>query len=225
MTKSSAPMTAADLMTRDVVTVPQSVPASEAARLLVSRAIGGVPVVDDQGRCVGVFSAADFARISQAYSGPTRPPVPCPFQLRHRRVDGSDIVLCSLPGGLCPLQRMETEEGHDQCVCSYPQEIVVEWQSLKPACSPSNPVQDWMTADPITVTAGVSLAECASRMLQARIHRLIVVDDERRVIGLLSSTDLLNAIARSPTSPSASPVAAGGDRRPRSGSSRSKSSS
>ena len=63
--KPPAPLTAADLMTRDVVTVPQQLPAADAAQVLLARSISGVPVVDDRGRCVGVFSATDFARLAE----------------------------------------------------------------------------------------------------------------------------------------------------------------
>jgi CBS domain-containing protein len=195
--RSSALLTAADLMTRDVVTVPQHLPASEAAQVLLSKSISGVPVVDDHGRCVGILSATDFTRIAETHSQTQTPPVPCPFQLRHRRVDGDDVTLCTLATGMCPLQRTEDEEGKSRHICGYPHEIVVEWQAIQPACSAADPVQRWMTAEPITVNSSASIRECAARMLHARIHRLIVVDEEQRVVGVLSSTDLLTAIAGS----------------------------
>jgi len=48
-----------DLMTTDVVTVTPSTPLKEAAELLASRRISGVPVVEPDGRVVGVLSEAD----------------------------------------------------------------------------------------------------------------------------------------------------------------------
>lgn len=48
-----------DLMSRDVLTVTPETPLKEAAALLARKGISGVPVVDDAGRVVGVFSEAD----------------------------------------------------------------------------------------------------------------------------------------------------------------------
>jgi CBS domain-containing protein len=191
-------LTAADLMTRDVVTVHQSLPAAEAVQILLSKSISGVPVVDDDNHCVGVFTHADFGRLAQACSEPHAPPVSCPFQLRHRRTDGRDVVFCTLATGQCPVQRTEVEDGVSRTVCSDPHEIVCDWTTLQPTCKPTDPVHRWMTVDPITVDSMATIPECAARMLRARIHRLIVVDDEQRIVGILTSTDLLTALAELP---------------------------
>jgi CBS domain-containing protein len=55
-------VTAADLMHREVVTLAQEMPLPAAAQLLVRAQIGAAPVVDDEGRCIGVFSFADLGR-------------------------------------------------------------------------------------------------------------------------------------------------------------------
>lgn len=49
-----------DIMTTPVVTVRPETPLKEVARLLVERRISGVPVVDADGRVLGVVSEADF---------------------------------------------------------------------------------------------------------------------------------------------------------------------
>jgi len=49
-----------DIMSRDVVTVRADVTLKEAARLLVSRRISGMPVVGDDGTVVGVLSEGDL---------------------------------------------------------------------------------------------------------------------------------------------------------------------
>lgn len=51
-----------DLMTSDVVTVPASMPLKEVAKLLLERRISGVPVIDDDGKVLGIVSEADFLR-------------------------------------------------------------------------------------------------------------------------------------------------------------------
>jgi len=53
-------MQASDLMTKDVVAVGPETQVSEIARLLSERHIGGVPVVDAEGKLRGVVSEADL---------------------------------------------------------------------------------------------------------------------------------------------------------------------
>jgi CBS domain-containing protein len=53
-------MLVADVMTTDVVTVRPSMPLKEVAELLLSRGISGVPVVDPEGRVLGVVSETDI---------------------------------------------------------------------------------------------------------------------------------------------------------------------
>jgi CBS domain-containing membrane protein len=52
----------ANLMSQPVVTVRPEVSLSEAAHLLVTNKISGLPVVDDQQKLVGVVTEADFLR-------------------------------------------------------------------------------------------------------------------------------------------------------------------
>ncbi len=49
-----------EVMTREVVTVSPETPLREVARILTEARIGGVPVVDPAGTCVGVVSEADL---------------------------------------------------------------------------------------------------------------------------------------------------------------------
>jgi CBS-domain-containing membrane protein len=53
-------MTAADLMRRDVVTVPRSASLKELTKLLRHHDVSGVPVVDDDGSVVGTVSVSDL---------------------------------------------------------------------------------------------------------------------------------------------------------------------
>ena len=55
-------LTARDLMTPDVVTVPPETPVIAVARLLAERGISAVPVLDQAGMVVGVVTEADLIR-------------------------------------------------------------------------------------------------------------------------------------------------------------------
>ena len=49
-----------EIMTRNVITVPVSMPVKDVAQLLSERRITGLPVVDDNGLVVGVLSELDI---------------------------------------------------------------------------------------------------------------------------------------------------------------------
>lgn len=55
-------MNAADIMTADVVTVRPDTPVQTIVRTLLGRGISGVPVVDGEGKLVGVVSEGDLLR-------------------------------------------------------------------------------------------------------------------------------------------------------------------
>ena len=71
-------LTAANLMSREVITVPQEMSLPAAARALAEAQIGGAPVVDHEGRCIGVVSVADLARRAQLEKRAAQkaPPIP-----------------------------------------------------------------------------------------------------------------------------------------------------
>jgi CBS domain-containing protein len=54
---------------------------------------------------------------------------------------------------------------------------------------------DFMTADPITAGVSTPVGEIARRMVGARVHRVIVVDKDRIPVGIVTSLDLVKALA------------------------------
>jgi CBS domain-containing protein len=50
-----------DVMNSPVATIAETASMADAARVMAEREITGMPVVDAQGRCVGMLSATDFA--------------------------------------------------------------------------------------------------------------------------------------------------------------------
>ncbi len=61
----------ADVMTRDVITVTPDTPLRELAEILSEKHINGVPVVDDQGRVLGVVSETDLVNQNKPLHIPT----------------------------------------------------------------------------------------------------------------------------------------------------------
>jgi len=147
-------LTAGDLMSAMIVSIPQNMSLQGAARRLTEYQVSGAPVVDDEGRCVGVISASDFVH----WAGD-------PSKARHVPV---------VPG----------------CVCASWQ--IVDAEQI----SDEDRVNSFMTPDPVTVTSTTPVQKLAQMMLDAHIHRLIVVDRQERPIGIITSTDILAALAR-----------------------------
>jgi CBS domain-containing protein len=138
-------LTAADLMSAPVMTIPQETPLREAARLLSRSSISGAPVVDAQGRCIGILSSSDFV----TWAG-----------------KGGEEVSFIAPWG----------------------EII----SVDDA--PDNEIRHYMTAQLVTVAPTASVGELTQKMVDAHIHRVLVVEHDRPR-GIITSTDILAAVA------------------------------
>src|SRR4051794_2682184 len=63
-----AGVTAADIMTRDVAVVHPETPLLAAVKLMASRRISGMPVVDDTGTVIGMMSEGDLVRWHEGYT-------------------------------------------------------------------------------------------------------------------------------------------------------------
>jgi CBS-domain-containing membrane protein len=91
---------AADVMNRDVVTIESALTMGEAARRMANRGVTSAPVVDEQGRCVGMLSAADYLMREVASGG-----AGC-----GRLTDESEFVLRQRPGEALCVEREETRD-------------------------------------------------------------------------------------------------------------------
>ena len=141
--------TAADLMSRDVIVLPQQMSLKGAAHRLLQAGVHGAPVVDDRGRCVGMLSFTDLVRCLDADARP-----------------------------------LPVEE-----------EMYSPWQLTALDQLPADEVRQHMTRELVTVSPHTTLGEVARQMLRGRVHRLLVLDDAGRPVGVLGTTDVLAAVA------------------------------
>jgi len=194
-------LTAGDLMTSDLVRLTEEMPLREAATLLHKNHVGGAPVVDAEGRCVGVWSASDFLRLAVKRANVAHPPsgkspFTCPFQVKQKTLDGGELITCALPPGVCPINVEQAGPGGKQVVLSsQPHCVLADWQLVELEKLPTNAVKNYMTANPVTVGPATPIRHLARQMIDAHIHRIIVVDEGQRPIGIVSSTDVLAAVA------------------------------
>ncbi len=73
---------------------------------------------------------------------------------------------------------------------------LLRWQIMSEEQLPTETVGECMTPDPVTVAVDTPLTELARRMVDAHVHRVVVVDRRHRPVGLVSSTDILAEMAR-----------------------------
>ncbi|CAK7283526.1 CBS domain-containing protein [Streptomyces misionensis] len=125
--------TIGEVMTDDVVTVSETTPAADVARLLDRHGISGLPVIDRDDKVLGVVSASDLVRERAA-----------------RRPDG--------PG--------------------------------------ETPVREVMSAPAVTVHPEQRVPDAARLMERRGVERLPVVDEEDRLIGIVTRRDLLRVFLR-----------------------------
>jgi CBS domain-containing protein len=184
-------------MSRDVATLPEHMSARAAADLLFQNRISGAPVVDRNGRCIGVLSATDLVRWAEERGhGAEGISLPCcPYQVKGRLPTGEEAVICILAQGNCPLQKMwPWSGGRHVAVCRQPGGVLCDWQQM-PQNLPGETVRHHMTSDVVAAGPETPLPQLARMMIDAHIRRVIVVDEERKPIGIVSSTDLVAALA------------------------------
>jgi CBS-domain-containing membrane protein len=190
-------LTAAEVMSRDVVAIPQHISLRAAAHILANAHVTGAPVIDHDGVCVGVISSTDFVRRAEE-EGLSREPRPirtCPYQTQGRLLSGPEAVICTLAEGACALQEVQpTTGGRHTAVCRMPHDVLSDWQQVFEN-APADEVSGYMTPNPVTVELHTSITALARMMLDAHIHRVVVVDHEGRPVGIVASTDVLAAVA------------------------------
>jgi CBS-domain-containing membrane protein len=190
-------LTASDLMNRDVVTMSQDTPLGAAVELFFRRHLEEAAVVDAAGRCIGMLSATGLIRwaLGEARGGAeAMPPPACPYQVKGRLLTGADAVICTRVQGSCPLQEVRPMTGgRHTAVCLLRGGPVSDWQQVSGGV-PANAVRRYLTAAVPTVRAEAPLSVLTRAVIDAHVHRLIVVDQEHRPIGTVSCLDVLAAL-------------------------------
>ena len=144
-----------DVMSYNPITVKPEMSLKEAIKILAEQRISGLPVVNENGKLVGIVSETD---LMWQESGATPPP--------YIMVLDSIIFL--------------------ENPARYEKEI---HKAL------GETVHDVMTKNPLTTTAEKPLSATAKLMHEHNIHRLPVLNEYGKVIGILTRGDIIRAMA------------------------------
>ncbi|HEX6497470.1 MAG TPA: CBS domain-containing protein [Micromonosporaceae bacterium] len=133
-----------DVMTADVAALREDTPYRDIVELFTGRGVSGAPVLDENGRVVGVVSAVDLLRKIE------------------------------YAGGLSTAQILESAERQQA--------------RAKAVAATARQV---MTAPAYTISPDATVGAAARMMDSLGVKRLPVVDDQRRLRGIVTRTDLL----------------------------------
>jgi CBS domain-containing protein len=148
----------AAIMTRDVVCVRGDVDLDQAREILVDRGFGGLPVVDEDGKPIGILSRADVLRAARD------------------RGDTEEVV-----------QVTAKPKDHDDLGLGK------GFHAYEPA---KQTVGDAMSPLVLALHEGSNIGQASSLMAYEGIHRIPVIADDGRVVGILSSLDVLRWFGR-----------------------------
>ena len=140
-----------DVMSRHVVTIDAKDSVHDALQLMAENKVAALPVVDRQGRCVGILSTSDLVEVT-------------------RDVDAglNELEKTDEPLWGAFLDKLGDNVGHQS-------------------------VMDLMSDAVVSIGPDARLFEAASRMLRDHVHRLPVVGENERLLGIVSMTDILVA--------------------------------
>lgn len=140
-----------DVMTKDPWTVRQRTSLKEVAEILVREKISGLPVVDDEGRVLGVVSEGD--------------------------------ILVKETAGT------STEKGFLARLITF--------DPLEDLKLDARTAGEAMTVPAITIGPRRPLTQAATTMIERGVKRLPVVDDQGKLLGIVTRADLVRAFIRS----------------------------
>jgi CBS domain-containing protein len=133
----------------DVVSVSAEATLKDVARLMVEHHISGVPVVDAEGRVLGVVSEADIVRSETAGTG---------------------------RAGV--LARARALAGH------------------RAGVSMPSTAGEAMTSPAVTIRSDRSIMQAAHEIADRGVNRLPVVDEDERLVGIVTRADVVRAFVR-----------------------------
>lgn len=161
-----ADTTAADVMYSEVISVWPHHTLAQAASVLLREQISGVPVVDSSGVCIGVFSVSDVLRAEKKVAD------------ERDKAALSDFFRSDLA---LP-------------VSVYTEKLAEIRDRTTPAAE--QPVERFMTTDLVSVAEDTPLVDIVRSMVDAHLHRVLVLDTDQRLRGIVATIDVLAALLR-----------------------------
>jgi CBS domain-containing protein len=158
---TTKPLTAAEFMQRDIMTVAADDSLREALKMMIENHITGLPVMDNNSRCIGLITATDILNYED---------------------DHADESSHSMTQFFDP----DSQQWEDVPLLAFSSEDLGDVK-----------VADLMTRDLIWVRRDTPISNVARRMVEERVHRVLVMDERFHLYGIISAFDIVRVVAES----------------------------
>lgn len=158
---------AKDIMQKDVVKLDAAMPIESAIQTLDELEISGAPVVDEEGRLLGVLTTRDVTRAEHVHSG---------------RIEATR--------GEWTMSEPPSEESDGDAN----EKAILEKEDYSPAIFGSDTVAEWMNRKFVTVDPDASLRDVCRQMVKEHVHRVIVAR-KKLLVGVITSSDIVRYVA------------------------------
>lgn len=202
-------------MQTNLITVTEDTDIKTCAQLMLDNQISSLIVLDSNGNLLGIFTKTDLTEVFSQYQSrnlvedymtakvftvvPSHSIHTILATMVRNKISRIVVVKGQKPIGivttrdLLPVSRLIEAE-----VAGMPSEVAMARRQTTPLFSGLSHVllaRDVMTRDPITVTGDSALADAANIMINNRISGLPVVDSDDNLIGIVTKTDVVRALA------------------------------
>ncbi len=211
-----------DVMTKDPITIKADKSVKAAAKLMLRHRIGGLPVVDDEGKLIGIITRHDLVRaFSERYTGKFRVDSAMRRDFAKALSTHSIYYVVKLMDS-DPAKKVLVVEPDGKLLGVIAKRDVVMAQILRPLVEARGKdrfirrkvvdevkdkvirvrtylvplAEDIMSSDVVTVSSEDDMAKSANLMVSERIGCTPVVDNEYRAIGLVTKLDIVGLLAR-----------------------------
>jgi len=155
------------LMRTQVLKLSPNMPIPRALELFEDHKISGAPVVDSNGRVLGVLSTTDINRAENVRES-------------SKHAESGEIVL---------------REGDDERDDERAEEDLLSIEDYGPATSDGPTVGEWMNPEVISVGPESTLPDLCRVLVENGIHRVLVMD-RGELQGIVTSSDVVRCIAQ-----------------------------
>ncbi len=171
--KITTPAKVKRIMTRGAVVATPDTPIEQAAKIMVENDFSILPVVDENGRIVGILTQADLVRVYMKGAKPGRVPVkPLPMPLPVKEEERVTY---------------QTEQALLTKVVQREREIPYKELGVT--------AREAMRDELPAITINDTVEHARKEMLRRKTDYLLVIDEAGRIVGVVSKWNMLKAIA------------------------------